>query len=115
PIEASITLLGILLATIGAMRAWRLQKRDEILLQSLAEIQAFFEQVSNAAGELNAYLALLKNLQSELRAGPYSLDAYWRSTYLDEQASDARGSQKLLRKLAVDVYALDSRNVHAMT
>src|SRR5690606_29252682 len=59
PIEASITLLGILLATIGAMRAWRLQKRDEILLQSLAEIQAFFEQVSNAAGELNAYLALL--------------------------------------------------------
>lgn len=115
PIEASITLLGILLAISGAMTAWRLQKRDELLLASVAEIQSFFEVAADAACRLNAYLLLLKDLQVELRAGPYSLQSYWLAAHLDEQAIEMRSHQAVIRRLAADVYPLGARNIHAMT
>jgi len=114
-IEASFTLLAIILASFGALRAWRLQKRDELLLQSLEEVQSFFEKAVKVSGSLNAHVALLSNLQAELMAGPHSLQAYWRAQYLDEGAGVAREYQRQLREMAVDVYALDARNLQAMT
>lgn len=114
-IDAAVTLLGILLATMSAIRIWRIQKRDEILLKSLLEIRVFFEQASKSTQELNSYLSQLRDLQQELKKGPYNLPAYWRATYLHDTASAARDSQSRLRRMAVDIYTVDSRNIHAMT
>jgi len=115
PIEASVTLLGILLATTSALRVWRFQKRDEILLASLIEIRAFFEEAISSAQQINSYLPLLSDLQQELKRGPYTLETYWRAKYLHQQVNITHESQARLGKIAVDVYTLDSRNVHAIT
>ena len=115
PIEASVTLLGILLASMSALRMWRLQKRDELLLQSLFEIRAFFELAMATTQTLTSYVPMLSALQSELKSGPYNLKTYWHARYLHEQVGVMRDAQARLGRLAVEVHTLDSRNVHAMT
>ena len=115
PIEASITLVGILIAVFTASAAWRSQKRDELLLASLYDIEVFTDSTLRIASDLNGFLLLLKELQDEANAGPCSLPTLWRADYLAKQAADIQEKRRALAAQGYLIYGLDSRNVHALT
>ena len=114
PIESSITLLGIIIAVLTAAGAWRRQKRDELLLSSLNEIQAFFEIALHIAIEINSYTLLLKELQIEAKAGPHALTSLWRAQHLSDYATEIQNKKKRLGEFGTVIHVLDSRNIHAL-
>lgn len=47
PIEASLVAVGVVLASLGAIGAWRRQKRDELLLVAVEDVWKFFDRASS--------------------------------------------------------------------
>lgn len=114
-IEAGLTLIGILIAVLSAERAWRNQKRDELALASLNEIEVFYEESLRLIGEVHGYALLLRDLQIELKSGPYSLDAFWMAKSLQSGARDKEEKLRKFRSFGVSIHMLDARNIHVLS
>lgn len=113
PIDASFTLIGILVASMGALTIWRAQKRDELLLSSLSEVDQFFSDALNAMNRLTARLGILEQLQLDAHDGKAALDG--RTIFLAGVFAEMRSDQLFLRQKGIDVYSLDAKHVHALT
>lgn len=113
PIDASFTLIGILVASMGALTIWRAQKRDELLLSSLSEVDQFFSDALNAMSRLTTRLGILEQLQLDARDGKAGLEG--RIKFLASVFAEMRSDQLFLRQKGIDVYSLDAKHVHALT
>lgn len=114
-VEASLTLIGILIAVLSAERVWRNQKRDELALASLNEIELCYEESLRLIGEVHGYVLLLRDLQVELKRGPYSLDSFWMAKSLKSSAIDKDEKLRRFRAFGVNVHTLDARNIHVLS
>lgn len=115
PIDAAITLLGILIAASSALSVWRQQKKDDLLASVANEVSAFFDSSLGDATSLNSYLVLLEKLRREVMLGPCSLESVWRASHLAAQSHEMREAAKALKASAIRVHSLDGRNVQALT
>lgn len=116
PIEASLVAVGVVLASLGAIGAWRRQKRDELLLVAVEDVWKFFDRASSLLTPVYGHVSLLRKLQRDICENEVPADELvWRAAALAKRATKMQRILDEFHQVALSVYSLDSCHIQALT
>ena len=105
----ALTALGILLASYGVMSAWRMQKREELLLSTADEVDLFFRRVVLAANRMCSQLMVLEDFRSRTSGDSYDEKEKYFFGYVSGVVKEIEEDRSVINDCAIRVHDLSSR------
>lgn len=104
-----LTALGILFASYGVMSAWRRQKREELMIESVEEIDNFFRNVVRIANSMSAEVRVLNRFVGAVKAEPEGGKWKYSTGYIIDIIPKIEAARISINESAILVHDLDAR------
>lgn len=105
----ALTALGILLASYGVMSAWRMQKREELLLSTADEVDLFFRRAMSSANRMSAQLRVLDEFRRRTSGDAYDEKEKYLFGYISRAIQEIEEDRGVISDCAIRVHDLSSR------
>ncbi len=104
-----LTALGILFASYGVMSAWRRQKREDLMIHSVEEIDLFFRDCLRTATKMRAEIQVLDKFRKAVLNEPDGGSWIYSVNHILGLVPQIETARFSINEMAVRVHDLDAR------